>query len=109
MILYRRIGRIGYLLGQIPILLVLAWASYATDSWHVDLLEAPATVVVTVVLVLLWSLLLTAWRCHDYNESLWSNFWTEQIPLFGPFLGLWDLVTTAGSRGFNSYGRPPAL
>src|SRR5690242_1414548 len=97
-LLDRRIGRLGYLLGQIPVLLFIVILSATTGSTEVSLGHTPAIVAVPAIAIALWDLVLTAWRCHDFNQSLWSNFWTEQIPFVGPLLGLWDVITTPGSK-----------
>ncbi len=105
-ILDRRIGRLGFLLGQIPVVAVDATFHAISGTSGVRVNSA---VGVRVVAALAWDVLITMWRCHDFDKSLWSNFWTEQLPVVGPFLGAWDLITTPGSPGFNTYGRPPKL
>jgi uncharacterized membrane protein YhaH (DUF805 family) len=73
-------------------------------SWHLG--DDPKKLL-WLLAILVWSVCLTAWRCHDYGKSLWSNFWTEQIPFIGQLLALWDLLTKPGDSGHNAYGAPP--
>jgi len=100
-----RIGRVVFVLGNIPLLAITASLSHdaAYASGH---LEGYPKKYLVIGCLLLWSSCLTAWRCHDYNKSAWSNFFTEQVPFIGPIVALWDLVSKPGDQGFNSYGAP---
>ena len=105
-LLNRRVGRVGFALGYLPILgLIFALVLRSNGArWHVG--DDPQRLVMFLA-IFAWSVLITAWRCHDYGKSAWSNFWTEQIPLVGPFLGLWDLLSKPGDTGHNAYGPTP--
>jgi uncharacterized membrane protein YhaH (DUF805 family) len=108
MILNRRIGRLGFALGYLPVLAVV-WSlvlSAPDYRWHVD--GDPKRFALWLG-ILLWSICITAWRCHDYGKSAWSNFWTEQVPFVGPLFGLWDLLSKPGDAGRNAYGPVPKL
>jgi len=102
-----RIGRVGFILGNIPLVVATTIVSHV-PGYHRHL-EADPTKLAVVGCLVLWAACLTAWRCHDYNKSAWGNFFTDQIPIVGPFLALWDLVAAPGSEGFNSYGAPPTF
>jgi uncharacterized membrane protein YhaH (DUF805 family) len=52
-----------------------------------------------------WTLVVV--RCHDFNRTVWLTFWTDQVPVIGPFWALYELVAKPGSVGMNSYGMPP--
>jgi uncharacterized membrane protein YhaH (DUF805 family) len=107
-VLNRRIGRVGFALGYLPVLgivLVLTW-NMPNHKWPID--WSPSRIVVATSL-LLWSGLITAWRCHDFGKSAWSDFWTEQAPVIGPLLSLWDLFFTPGEPLNNAYGPVPKL
>ena len=105
-IIDRRIGRLGFLLGYL-ILLAVASVFVSTLPEHSGSFGEDPTRLFIWLALLAWSILLAAWRCHDFNQSAWSNFWTEQLPLIGPFLALWDLLTKPGDPYVNSYGPPP--
>jgi uncharacterized membrane protein YhaH (DUF805 family) len=104
-ILNRRIGRIGFLICLLPWFAVGATLITTSENhvWRPNNLSGVAL----WLALMLWPILITAWRCHDYGKSAWSNFWTEQMPFVGPLLGLWDLFTTPGTKGRNSYGLQP--
>ena len=104
----RRIGRLGFVLFSLP-LYAIVFSLVLTAEHHVWVVNGdPKRFVLWLVLVL-WSIMVTAWRCHDFNESLWSNFWTDQVPIIGPFVALWDLLAKPGTPGYNSYGPEPSL
>ena len=106
-ILEKRIGRTGFALGYLPVLALVAYLAKTSigHSWR----PSDATGYLLFAVVFFWSICLTAWRCHDFGKSAWSNFWTEQIPLIGPFLGLWDLISKPGDLGNNEYGPVPRI
>ena len=108
MILNRRVGRVGFLLCLLPLYAIVfaLVRSEGYQTWHVN--GDPKRFMLWLAL-LLWSILISAWRCHDFNKSAWSNFWTEQVPIIGPFVGLWDLLSKPGTPGRNSYGPVPFI
>jgi len=104
----RRIGRLAFALGFIPVLvlaLALAWSA-PDHRWRAD---GDPTRIALVFVLAAWTALVTAWRCHDYGKSAWSNFWTDRIPIVGPLIGLWDLLSKPGDARRNSYGPVPKL
>ena len=106
-LLDRRVGRIGFAIGYLPVLAVL-FALTVGSGRHRWQPTDPYAIFAFLALAL-WSICITAWRCHDYGKSFWSNFWTEQIPVVGPILGLWDLLSKPGDPGYNAYGPPARL
>jgi uncharacterized membrane protein YhaH (DUF805 family) len=105
-VLNHRIGRVGFALGYLPVLVVVfaLVRESGYKAWHVD---GDPKKIALFAAILFWSLCLTAWRCHDYNKSAWSNFFTEQVPIVGSIVALWGLLSKPGDQGFNSYGPPP--
>ena len=101
-----RIGRTGYAVGNI--LLVAAAFSHRPIGALV-FNHTPAELADTIVLgcVVVTSIFLAVLRCHDFNETVWNNFWTDQIPFVGQFLATWELLTKPGTPGMNSYGAQP--
>lgn len=104
--LNRRIGRIGFALGYLPILMLVI-GLHNNPAYSSGNIDGDSKKYAVLIGILIWSICLTAWRCHDYNKSAWSNFWTEQVPLVGPIVGLWDLLSKPGDTGYTSYGPPP--
>ncbi len=102
----RRIGRVGFVVGYLVLVAVAYWIWSEVPDGNFHLQENPVLIGKTAVLAFL-ILMLSAWRCHDYGESLWSNFVDEQVPVVGGFLALWDLVTKPGNPDHNSYGPVP--
>ena len=102
-----RVGRIGFALGYIPVLVVFGYMQMNLQSVRDAPVGSPLYLMIVAAIV--WVMVLSAWRCHDFNKSAWSNFWTDQTPLIGPILGLWDCLFTPGDSGRNSYGSPPKL
>jgi len=107
-ILNRRIGRLGFALGYAPVLVVLLFIG-RDPGFRPGHLDGDPKKYALMLAILLWSICLSAWRCHDYGKSAWSNFWTEQIPIVGQFLWVWDLLTIPGDSRHNSYGPVPKL
>jgi uncharacterized membrane protein YhaH (DUF805 family) len=103
-----RIGRIGFALGYTAILAALYWHdSLSTNIFgHVS----PRTALVYIVLLcLVASWFLVTLRCHDFNQTIWDNFWTGQAPFIGQIWALGELLLKPGTAGRNSYGAPPFL
>jgi hypothetical protein len=48
-------------------------------------------------------------RCHDFNETVWGNFWTERVPVIGQVWALAELLFKPGTPGRNAYGSPPFI
>ena len=107
-ILHRRIGRAGFAIGYLPVFAIVVVSALTQGLMSAHSPQTPAKYV-ALAAFLLWSICLTAWRCHDYGKSAWSNFWTEQVPIIGPFLGLADLLFKRGDAGHNGYGPVPKL
>jgi len=101
-----RIGRVGFTVGTLT-LYVVAYASRAIGTFAFS--HTPPDLGRTLVLVCVGmaSVFLAVLRCHDFNETIWNNFWTDQIPFVGQFMALWELVTKPGTPGMNSYGAMP--
>ena len=108
-LLDRRIGRAGFALGYFPVLVVVFALVTNADEQHWHPTSGDVADHLFLVAIFIWSLCITAWRCHDYGQSLWSNFWTEQAPFIGPVVGLWDLISKPGTVGLNPYGPAPRL
>ena len=103
-ILNRRIGRGGFaVLSAVSCILIAPLLTAETIEQPTKLEWALALTFIGV------NVLLTTWRCHDFNESFWSNFAAEQVPLVGGFIAAWDLLRKPSDVGFNRYGPPPAF
>jgi uncharacterized membrane protein YhaH (DUF805 family) len=101
-----RIGRLGFVLGNVPLVAMAYWHdAVGAHVFH----QASPDVAGRMVLVayLFGAIFLTVLRCHDFNETVWGNFWTEQIPIVGQFLALGELLIKPGTVGPNSYGSAP--
>ena len=106
-ILKRRIGRLGFALGFLPLFTILLAVIVKSGQAHWHPAAGDVKGYLLLAAYFIWVMCISAWRCHDYGKSAWSNFWTEQTPLIGPFLGLWDLLSKPGDTGRNRYGSPP--
>ena len=102
-----RIGRIGFAIGTgVGFVLLVAVERFGI---HTSDRQLPTSMVVPIVLLIAWSWFLTVLRCHDYDESAWSNFWLEQTPVVGQFWATLELYTKPGTPGPNQYGDPPLI
>jgi uncharacterized membrane protein YhaH (DUF805 family) len=100
-----RIGRFGYLLSQAPIVVTASWLYMTLPPGPI---ESPR-VIVLILIVAAFSWFLTILRCHDYNESAWTNFWIDKTPIIGSIWAAAELFVKPGTPGHNSYGAPPLL
>lgn len=101
-----RIGRIGFAVGQASLSAALYWHDALAE--HLFGHASPRTTLVYVAFVFVaGSWFLATLRCHDFNETVWNNFWTEQVPFIGQILALAELLTRPGTTVRNSYGAPP--
>ena len=107
-ILNRRIGRLGFALGYLPVLALLVALTWDAPNHRWNVGSDPHRIALFVG-VLLWTICVTAWRCHDFGKSAWSDFWTSQAPFIGPLVSLWDLFATPGEPHANAYGPVPKL
>lgn len=107
-ILHRRIGRAGFAIGYLPVLATVVASALTQGMMSAHSPKTPETYIAFAAF-LIWTICLTAWRCHDYGRSAWSNFWTEQAPIIGPLLGLADLLFKRGDAGHNGYGPVPKV
>jgi len=101
-----RIGRVGFAVGVLPVL----GALYACDHFNIGFTDGePNTLKVAVLLFSspMWFLFLTVLRCHDFNESAWTNYFIDQVPIIGQIWATAELFLKPGSRGYNRYGGPP--
>jgi len=95
---------LGYVAGW-TLLLVLAAAVMSLQP-HPE--HRPIVVVPFVAIFLFLGELLTAWRCHDFNEGYWSHLWRSQSLFFGRRLAATgDLLFMPGDEGDNDYGSAP--
>jgi hypothetical protein len=103
-----RIGRLGFVMGHVPLIAAVYWhnglGSHIFSHTPPDL--AGACVILAAIA---GSWFLTVLRCHDFNETVWNNFWTEQVPIIGQFWALGELLVKPGTAGGNSYGAQPFL
>lgn len=103
-----RIGRIGFVLGNVP----LVAAAYWHEAVGAHLLHSvPSDFAGKFVLVgyIFGAIFLTVLRCHDFNETVWRNFSTEQVPIVGQIWALAELLFKPGTEGPNEFGPPPVI
>jgi uncharacterized membrane protein YhaH (DUF805 family) len=103
-----RVGRVGFVLGNVPLLAAAYWHdSLGAHLFH----NAPPELAGKFILVgyVIGAVFLTVLRCHDFNQTLWNNFWTEQIPVIGQFWALAELLFKPGTEGHNSFGPQPFI
>jgi uncharacterized membrane protein YhaH (DUF805 family) len=107
-VLHRRIGRLGYAIGSIPVyaLLIFIFWSEPSHRWS---LEGHLDRVPIVLALLAWDTCLSAWRCHDFGKPLSWDFWTNQIPIVGGLISLWELHFKPGDTTRNAYGHVPKI
>jgi len=96
-----RIGRFGFFVGYL--VLVACGAGIA------NLPLAPTAMSLCFLILLFPAMLLVVLRAHDLGRTPFATFWRDQIPLFGPALGLWELFLRSGTPGPNSFGPAPRL
>jgi uncharacterized membrane protein YhaH (DUF805 family) len=101
-----RIGRSGFVVGLLSLAasgwLVAPIASLRLFHVHPEL---GSKLLFLALAIASWTLVVL--RCHDFNRSAWLTFWTDQVPVIGPFIALYELLAKPGSVGMNSYGSPP--
>lgn len=101
-----RIGRLGFTIGYFSIALVVFY-NQAIAASVLPRVSPPNAQIVLALLLFVAACWLTTLRCHDYGETFWSNFWTEQIPVIGQAWALAELFFKAGDTQPNKFGKPP--
>jgi|SRR5579871_471085 len=102
-----RIGRFGFALGQGVLFAGAYW--HEAVSAHVFHRASPeAGFICTALCCIFGSWVLAVLRCHDFNETVWDNFWKEQTPFVGQIWALGELLIP-GTPGRNSFGAQPLL
>jgi uncharacterized membrane protein YhaH (DUF805 family) len=103
-----RIGRVGFVLGHLPLIAAAYWHNgLGSHIFYRTPPEFAGTGVLLTVVTASW--FLTVLRCHDFNETVWNNFWTEQVPVIGQVWALAELLFKPGTPGSNSFGTQPFL
>jgi len=102
----RRIGRVGFVAGVVlTMIAVLPWLNYLDRKEYLSTAEMAMYVAGIAVLVLA-NLVLTTWRCHDFGQSGWHDFWTNQLPFIGGFVSLYEMLFKPGDPHSNAWGPP---
>ena len=104
-----RIGRLGFALGQCTLFAAAYWHD-AVSSRHIFNHIPPGESDAYIALCFfVGSWILAVLRCHDFNQTVWDNFWKEQTPLVGWLWALGELLIKPGTPGGNSYGAQPII
>ena len=102
----RRIGRIGFLGGTVlSMAVVIPWLVHLDGKEYLRSSEA-AMFVGGIVVLIFSNLVLSTWRCHDFGQSGWHDFWTNQIPYVGGFISLYEMIFRPGDPQWNAWGPP---
>ena len=96
----RRIGRLGFAIGYLllPALLLVTYS----------LVDGAQSRLAAFLFYILAIILLTVWRCHDFNETPA----THAIKIDAAVTSVRFLVSffsQQGDKGFNSHGSPPLI
>ena len=103
-----RIGRIGFAICQGALFAAVYW--HDAVGAHLFNRTPPTLSDVYIALVaILGSWFLAVLRCHDFNQTVWDNFWKEQTPFVGQIWALCELLLKPGTPGRNSYGAQPIV
>jgi uncharacterized membrane protein YhaH (DUF805 family) len=103
-----RIGRIGYAVGTLSVVGIL----YACDHFNIGMTDGEPNRLsgyVFIVGAIVWLYFLTVLRCHDYDESVWTNYAIENTPVIGQLWSTVELFIKPGTPGPNRFGRPPLI
>ena len=106
--LHRRIGRIGYTIASVPFYALLLFLLLSQPDHRWSLEGHPERVVITMLIVG-WEMCFAALRCHDFGKPFSWDFWTNQIPIVGGLISMWELHFKAGDPKRNAYGPIPRL
>ena len=103
-----RIGRVGFALGQGSLFAAAYWHDVVgTQVFHRA--PPPLAGAYIALCVIAGSWVLGVLRCHDFNQTVWDNFWKEQTPFIGQIWALGELLVKPGTAGRNSFGAPPLI